>query len=70
MRCTSRSFLLINRLVDPFSLPDARLQRMAKSRNVAAVDDFEVIIRPKVEQGDGGPNASERDGNAESWEKA
>ena len=43
---------------------------MAKSRNVAAVDDFEVIIRPKVGQGDGGPNASERDGNAESWEKA
>ena len=44
---------------------------MAKDRNVAAVDGFEAVMRLRVRLSKGVvQNASERDGNAENWEKA
>lgn len=35
-------------LVDPFTWPDAGLHRMAENRNVAVVDGFEAVMKPKA----------------------
>ena len=43
---------------------------MAENRNVVVVGDFEGIMRPQVRLSKGAEDASERNGNSESWEKA
>lgn len=73
MRCISRSFLCISRLVDPFVCTDAELRRMAEKRNVAMMNDFEAVMTPKAKLGKGmaigGQNASETDVSAKTERK-